>query len=723
MAPTQKNRFLFLHPPTGDDSLLLTSFRGHEEVSRLFRFELEMFADDNAIKPPQIVGKPVEFGVKRALPDGTEIERPFHGFVSRFSAGDEEDGRRAYRAEVVPWLWFLTRTSDCRIFQHKTIPQIIEQIFGDLGFTDYDIGEITGHHPQWEYCVQYRETDFNFVSRLMEQEGIYYYFKHEKGKHTMMLADHAGGYYDLPEKEVDYPTDSGSRAMEDHITSWTHDYAYRTGKWTHTDYNFETPSTNLMTDEITTVDLPNNKNYEFYDYPGEYMITGDGQPLSKFRMEEEEVEYDIVHGASKCKTFSPGGMFKVRQHRSPSEKGGQYTITSIHHSAVEPMGYESGAGGGGEDYSNSFTCIPNKVEYRPARLTPKPIVQGAQTAVVTGPPGEEIWPDKYGRVKVQFHWDREGEKDEKTTCWMRTMQNSAGKQWGSMFIPRIGQEVVVDFLEGDPDKPLITGLVYNAEQMPHYDLPGEKTKSYIKTNTSPGGDGHNEIRFEDLKDKEQIYMHAERNMDVRVKNDSMERIIVNRHLIVGNEGDNGKVGNQQEQVYQDKHLRVHRNQIEQIDGNMELMIGHGEADDGGNLDIVIEKTKKELIEADNHLHVKGNHTEMVDGSRHITFGGNKEEAIGGKSLHKVGDEVHINAGSKIILEAGQRISLKVGGNFVDIGPSGVTIVGTLVKINSGGSAGNGKDADPQEPIDAKKAAPAAPTEADNSTTGYKSAPE
>ncbi|MCH5373787.1 MAG: type VI secretion system tip protein VgrG, partial [Planctomycetes bacterium] len=514
MAMKQATRSLKLFTPLGEDELLLTAFQGREEFSRLFRFELEMISDNNAIAAKDIVGKNVSFSVERS---GGQ-QRWFNGFVSRFVAGDEDDeGRRNYRAQVIPWLWFLTRTSDCRIFQNKKVPDIIAQIFNDLGFSDFDISKIKGAHPKWDYCVQYRETDFNFVSRLMEQEGICYYFKHEKGKHTLILADQKTAYEKCPEGEVDFPRDFATAAVVDHITSWEHAYEFRTGKWAHTDYNFETPSNSLMTTEQTVIQLPGVEKFEHYDYPGEYATTGDGAPLAKVRMEEEELEHDVVQGSSTCKTFAPGCKFTIGQHRCQAEEGKGYVITSVRHSATEPLAYETGSSDSGPGYDNTFSCIPDSVMFRPARITSKPIVQGCQTAMVTGPAGEEIYPDKYGRVKVQFHWDREGKKDENTSCWIRVSQIHAGKGWGAMDIPRIGEEVIVDFLEGDPDRPIIIGRVYHAENMPPYGLPGSKNLYGIKSNSTKGGGGYNEYVFDDTKGNELVREHGQFDKDSTIE--------------------------------------------------------------------------------------------------------------------------------------------------------------------------------------------------------------
>ena len=720
---TQDTRQLGVETPLGKDVLLLTSFSGQEEISRLFSYRLEMSSTKAGIPGKDIVGKNVSFHVRRH--DGSL--RHFNGFVRRFSRGARVGGLETYEAEVVPWLWFLTQTSDCRIFQEKTVPDIIKQIFEDLGFKDFDAGEIKGTHPKREYCVQYRETDFNFVSRLMEQEGIFYFFRHEKGKHTLVLADQKNAHKDCPEKEVEFAYSRISTGRNDDVTSWDHHFEFTPGKWAETDYNFidhparaeRTPSSHLMTKSNTVLSLDGQSKFEIYDYPGEYEKKPDGNTYTKTRMEEEDARHDVVNAASTCKTFNAGFKFKIKGKEWKPEEG-TYVITSITHSATEPATYEGGDGVA-QDYSNTFTCIPESVTFRPPRTTPKPVIQGLQTAVVVGPDGEEIFTDKYGRVKVQFYWDREGKRDDKTSCFIRCAQASAGMQWGSMFIPRIGQEVVVSYLEGDPDRPLIVGAVYNDEQMPAYELPAEKTKSYIKTNSTTGGDGYNEIRFEDKKDKEQIFIHAERDVDVRVKNESRERIFGNRHQIIGFEKDGKKGGDQRELVHKDKHLKIKGNQVEHIEGDFELMIGYGDGD-AGNVDIAIAKDKKETIAGDRHLHIDKNLNEKIDGDQSLTVGGSLQKKLGQNYLAEAGQEIHFKAGMKCIIDAGMQLTLKVGGNFIDIGPAGISIMGTLVNINSGGAPGQGTPCQPTEPIDATQANPTKPDQADDSKTGKKSTP-
>jgi type VI secretion system secreted protein VgrG len=640
MLYTQENRFISIDSPLGKDVLLLQGFTGHEGISRLFTFDLDLLSEDPSIPFEKIVGQRVTITV--VLGGGSK--RYINGFISRFAQSWREARFTHYRAEMVPWLWFLTRTADCRIFQNMTVPDIILKIFTDLGFSDFK-NSLQGRFEPREYCVQYRETDFNFVSRLMEQYGIFYFFAHEKDKHTLVLANSPNVHQSCPGQaklRVEYTT--GTLEEQDVITNWQIEEELRPGKYALTDYNFEIPSTNLAVNVVSTVSMGGHNKYEIYDYPGEYLKKRQGEDLLKIRIEEEEAPHLVVSGASTCRAFTSGYRFDLLDHYR-RDMNRSYVLTAIQHIASMEESYATGAGSGAEgSYSNHFSCIPYTVPYRPPRITPKPVVQGPQTAVVVGKAGEEIWTDKYGRVKVQFHWDREGKRDENSSCWVRVAQNWAGKRWGVIFIPRIGQEVIVEFLEGDPDQPIITGRVYNAEVMTPYELPREQTKSTIKSNSSKGGGGFNEVRFEDAKGKEQLFIHAERDMDIRVKNDRREWIGKDRHLIVK-----------------------------------------------GNL--------RTLVEADKHGHVKGNHLEKIDGAMSLQVGGKKSEKVGTVDATEAGQEIHLKAGMKVIIEAGMQLSLKGPGGFIDIGPAGITVQGTLVRINSGGAAGTGSGSSPAEPQD------------------------
>jgi type VI secretion system secreted protein VgrG len=655
MAYTQEGRLIAVDTPLGADVLLLQGFTGHEGISRLFNFQLDLLSENTNVTADQLIGKPLT--ITLTLEDGSA--RYINGFVSRFAQAESDARFVHYHVEVVPWLWFLTRTADCRIFQDLTVPDIIEKVFRDLGFTDFK-NNLQGSFERREYCVQYRETAFNFVSRLMEQYGIFYFFEHQATKHTLVLANTRTAHQPCPAQPRASCELTGGLEEEDRITSWHMEHKLRPGRYALADFNFEIPSTNIGASIDSTISIGGNSSFEIYDFPGEYRQKATGESLATIRMEEEEAGHFAVTGAGTCRGFISGYRFDLDGHYR-RDANTTYLLTEIRHSATVGSAYVSGQNTGSEErYSNSFTCIPHRVPYRPRRLTPKPLIQGAQTAIVVGPSGEEIYTDKYGRVKVQFHWDREGQYNEKSSCWIRVAHSWAGKRWGTIFTPRLGQEVIVEFLEGDPDQPIITGRVYNAAQMPPYTLPDEKTKSTMKSYSSKGGSGFNEIRFEDKKDSEQVFIYAQKNQDNRVKNDSLEWVGNNRHLI------------------------VKKDQYEGADG-------------------------------DKHLTVKGDQNEKVDGTVSLKAGMDLQQKVGMKHALDAGMEIHLKAGMNIVIEAGVGITLKAGSSSINLTPAGIQIIGQpLVMINSGGSPLSGSGCSPE--------APQAPKEADTAEPGQMEPP-
>ncbi|TVQ55910.1 MAG: type VI secretion system tip protein VgrG [Phycisphaerales bacterium] len=692
---TQQHRHIAIFTPLGDDALLLSAVAGEESISELFHFNLDLLSESDSIDPRDIVGKNVTFYIKNR----DDEPRYFNGFIKRFTYWGRDDRLSHYRAEIVPWLWFLTRRTDSRIFQNKSVPEIIENVFSELGFTDFEF-RLSDDYETREYCVQYHESDFNFVSRLLEEEGIFYFFQHEDGKHTLILGDNKGVYEQCTESEVEFLSTISGKQESDDLRSWEHCYEYTSGKVAQKDYNFEKPADPLLTNTQTLVDLDNIDKFELYDFPGKFENRGTGDALTERRMEAEESRYDRVEGSGICPSFSCGHSFTVARHHHPSEEGRTYVLLSVRHEASAMGVYETGASDEGEPYTNVFTCIPSKVIYRPPRRTQEPRIAGAQTATVVGPEGEEIYTDEYGRVKLQFHWDRYGESDENSSCWVRVAQEWAGKKWGAMFLPRIGQEVVVTFLEGDPDRPLITGRVYNADQTVPYELPNNKTRSTIKSRTTKDGGGFNEIRFEDKKDEEQIFIHAEKDQDVRIKNDSREYVGNDRHMVVKN--------NQQELVENNKHLRIKGNHEEKIDGSMRLTIGEGDE----TQEIVLKGDRLEHIQDNCHQDIGGDRVDRIGGDHSLDIAGSMDEKVGDRHAVDAGQEIHLKAGMKVILEAGTQLSIKGPGGFVSIDASGVTIQGNMVKINSGGAAGSGSGASPASPDSASEAEPAEPAEAE-----------
>ena len=662
MPYSQENRLICLTTPLGEDVLLLAGFNGHEAISRLFSFHLELLSEQGPIEFSEIIGKNVTISVTQS--DNTP--RYFNGLVSHFAQSGSDARFTHYQMQVVPWTWMLTRYADCKIFHNKKVGEIVEQVFKDRSFQDYKLMLNGGYSPM-EYCVQYRETDFNFISRLMEQNGIFYFFQHEMGKHTMVIADSPSAHEPCPgQKIAGYNLVSGGIDEADVINSWNLEQELRSGKYTLTDYNFKTPSANLTAAEPSVIEIGGNSGFEIFDFPGEYATRGDGTAFAKIRMQEEEASHLVANGSSVCRAFTSGYKFTLADHYQDSMNT-SYVLTEVQHIASTGGSYSMSSDGSGDTYSNHFTCIPETTPFRPARLTPKPFVQGPQTAIVIGKSsytddsgddgggdGEEIWVDSYGRVIVRFPWDRAGA----CSCRVRVSQDWAGQGWGSITIPRVGQEVLVSFLEGDPDRPIITGRVYNADQTVPYPLPDNQTRSTFKTRSSEGGgsDNYNELRFEDKTGSEQIFLRGEKDFDTRLKNDIREWVGNNRSLIVT------------------------QDQMEKVGGDL-------------------------------HSQATGNVNEKVGQNLSLQVGQNLYEKSGMNFAHEAGQIIHLKAGMTLVLEAGTELTLKVGGNFIDIGPAGVTIVGTMVMINSGGAAGSGCGSSPTSPKD--------PDQADDGSKGGK----
>lgn len=491
---TQASRYIAISDfSLGKDTLVLTNFEGTEYISDLFEFDITVVSENLELKPESIVGNTATITINN------RHGRVFHGYIRSFSHGEvKHHNLRTYKMTMVPWLWFLSKTNNHRIFQDKNTKEIVSQVFLDLGFTDFDFRAAGG--KQRDYCVQHNESDLHFVSRLLEEEGFAYYFKHDKSKHQLIIVDQKNAYDEVAETNLEY---SNGNSPNEQITRWEHLYNFKKGQWSLSDYNFKEPAKKLFSNTRTTSRFANNRKFEHYEYAGMYDFSL-GDDLVKIRLDAEEAGIDTVSGSSDCTSFYAGGKFKVEKHDNASEKG-EYVVVSVHHKALDNTHYTGQDGATG--YQNDFICMPSKVHFRPTVVHRKPEMRGPQSAIVTGPAGEEIYVDELGRVKVQFYWDRDGKLDEKTSCYIRVMQAWAGTQWGASFIPRIGHEVIVDFIDGDPDRPIITGTVYNGKNRPPF---SSKTKSGIRTHSTKGGSASNcnELIFDDKKDAEQIFIHA-----------------------------------------------------------------------------------------------------------------------------------------------------------------------------------------------------------------------
>lgn len=639
MPATQIDRPFRVKTTLGDDALLLESFTGSERVSEPFQFLLRLLSPDPNIDMGALLNSPVVLSI--ILNEDTE--RHIHGNICRIKLLEYgADGQSAYEAEVVPWFWFLTQYSNCRIFQNKSVPDIVEKVFSDRGFTDFENRLRSTYSPR-EYCVQYRETDFNFVSRLMEEEGIFYFFEQSEQKHTLVLADSPNAFPPCPHQSTArFLPASGGHQDEDTVNTFEAEYRVQPGTASLTDYNFQKPHTSLY------ATLAGTQQGERYEYPGNYGSKDDGDRYARLLLEEQETRIAVIRGESNCLGFECGYKFTLSEHARDSANT-EYTLLALEHHGRNTS-YRSGVPDA-FSYSNRFEAIEGTVAFRPPRRTRKPVVDGVQTAIVTGKSGEEIFTDQYGRVKVQFFWDRQGTLDENSSCWIRVAQGWAGKHWGFICTPRMNQEVVVSFLEGDPDRPLITGSVYNAEQMPPYTLPDLQTKSTWKTMSSKGGGGFNELRFEDKKGSEQIFIHGEKNLDIRIRNDEYKTIENNLHLTVNK--------NRYEHIKSTHHTTIDSNQLFKIGG-------------------------------DQHLAVSGNQNIKVTGSHSLQVTGSVTEVFSESHSESVSMSLYLKAGTGIVIEDPTGITLKCGESSVVIDPMGVTIKGAMVtidgemtKINSG----------------------------------------
>jgi type VI secretion system secreted protein VgrG len=648
-----------LTTPLGKDVLLFHHMSAREELSRLSEYRLDMLSDKGDIKLDDILGKNVT--VKAELPDNTW--RYFNGFVTRFSQGGNHGRYFTYHATVRPWLWMLTRTANCRIFQQMKVPDILKKVFNDYAQIADTKFELTGTYEVWDYCVQYRETDFNFVSRLMEQEGIYYYLTHKDGHHTAVFADsysaHApfAGYAQIPF----IPHERAARPEQERVTDWQLEREIQSGRYVIDDYDFEKPSVEL---QVKTKFKRNNAqaDYEIYDYPGEYVQKGEGEHYVQSRMEELQVQYELAHGQCNARGLCTGHLFKLTgQPRDDQNR--EYLVVAAEHQA-EYSQYES-VEGGGTSYDCSFTVLNSKQPFRPARLTPKPTVQGPQTAVVVGPSGDEIYTDKYGRVKVQFHWDRVGQNNENSSCWVRVSHPWAGKNWGMVSIPRIGQEVIVDFLEGDPDQPIITGRVYNAEQMPPWELPANMTQTGILSRSSKGGSGANAnaIRFEDKKGEEQVWLHAEKNQDIEVEHDETHWVGNDRTKTIDHDETSHIKHDRTETVDNNETITIGVDRKEQVGNNETIAIGVNRTETvGSNETITIGSNRSISVGASETATVAMQRTHTVGVNETIAIGAAQEIAIGAMQAIAVGASQTVNIGANQSTSVGANQTLNVGSN-------------------------------------------------------------
>uniref|UniRef100_UPI0012EC0337 type VI secretion system Vgr family protein n=1 Tax=Maridesulfovibrio zosterae TaxID=82171 RepID=UPI0012EC0337 len=475
----------------------LDSITGQESLSEPFSYSISAHSKDNALDFKSIVGKDVSVAIQ--LPDG-KSDRYINGVVTRFTMSLSTVEATHYTLELRPWLWLMSMQADCAVFQNMSVPDIVKKVCNDAGYTDIS-DKLTGSYDPREYTVQYNETAFAFVSRLMEEEGIFYFFTHTANAHTMVLADSAETFADCEQADsLTFHAKNVSNIPAKQITDVSLSQRSITGKYGTGDYNFETPDTDL------TSTAAGENSRMIYEYPAGYTVKSTGETIAGRRLDGLEANEKVLSASSPASGLCAGGIFTVTKH-DRRDINAKWAVTALSISAST------------EYCRYGVTAIPAETKYRPVSSFPKPRVPGPLTAVVTGKAGEEIWTDKYGRIKVHFFWDRQGKKDENSSCWVRVAQPWAGKAYGALFLPRIGHEVVVSFINGDPDKPLVTGAVYNANQTVPYTLPDNATRTVIKTNSSKDAQGSNELRFEDKAGEEEVFIHAQKDMNTTIENE------------------------------------------------------------------------------------------------------------------------------------------------------------------------------------------------------------
>ena len=658
--PTQE-QLVAISTSLGDDKLSLRKAKIQETLGEPFTIEVELISDDENISLDDILGQNVTIRLET-----DDDSRFFNGIVTEFFQKENIAKNAYYGAVIRPWFWLLTLSENCRIFQEKSYPEIIKEVFEDLGFSDFE-DKLSATYSKQDYVVQFNESDFNFVSRIMEQEGIYYFFEHTNGKHSLIMADDSSAMINIGQVPfIELEDESRHKGVEG-IKSWENFRKVRTGGVGLTNYDFTLPTKNLeaVTKDPKTASL---SSLQKFNYPGKYLERAKGSDYTKILMQKENVSYDQKSAKGNYRKLYAGAQFELTDHHR-EDQNTNYLITHFSCLLLADDYIATSTNKDDQLFECQFTVIPDSVIYRPQKTSTKPKMTGPQTATVVGKSGEEIWTDKYGRIKVLFHWDREAKADENSSCWVRVSQTWAGKGWGTMYIPRIGQEVLIDFIHGDPDNPIVIGSVYNGSTMPPYALPANATMSGVKSRSSKGGGGFNEIRLEDKKGEEQIFVHGEKNQDINIKNDCFETIGNDRHLIVKND------------------------QIELVENNRseEVKADH------------IEKIGK-----DRHLDIVGKEAKKVKGSLSLTVTGDVAEVFKANHSMQVTDDSYIK-GSNICIEATDNITLKVGSSTIAISSAGIAIeTNGDIKLDAGANmdaaAGANIEIDAGANLDAKSGA-------------------
>jgi len=663
----------------GDDALRFRRLKGKEELGRIPEYDVELMRAQKLgpIKSDDLLGTQATVKLQRT---GDNF-RYINGWITSVELGGAVGRYDTYHVALRPWLWHLTLGADSRVFQDKTAMQVIEAVFADYRNVQLDKSKLSGVPRTRPYCVQYRESDFHFVSRLMEEEGIWYYFTHTDSQHTLVLANSASGHAALPEASLLWSFKQTDHTLENVISQWRQTQQVRSLKFTHDDYDHEAPTTALEKGDERTASYPSLGDLEVYDWPGAYAYPGDtnnatqGTTNAKLEVRRYETKHVVAVASSPCRSVGAGMTFAFKDHpRDP----GNYLITGAELEA-DFGDEEATQADRGFGFRATLHLVPQAAPFATEAKTPKAFVRGPQTAIVVGPSGDEIHVDKLGRIKVWFRWARKSPKNEQSTCYIRVATPWASKGYGMISTPRIGDEVVVSFLEGNPDRPLVTGSVYNGDNDPPYKLPAQATVSGIRSHSSKGGGAanFNELRFEDKAGNEYVWLQAEKDFHRLVKNDATDEVKNNHQVEIGK--------------------------------NHTAKVGEG-------WDLKIGKAAKLEIGADAGAKIKGDLNVAVEGGLGVKTGAAVDVKSGAALAVSSAAAMDINAGAAltvssgaaatikatagVVIDGGVSLTLKVGGTMIVLDPSGVSIVGPMIKNNSGGSGGSASNA--------AKASPTAP---------------
>ncbi|KUY84459.1 type VI secretion system tip protein VgrG [Burkholderia sp. RF4-BP95] len=704
------NRVFTLDSPHGDD-LKFHTLDGSDELGRLFEFRIEALADSHSLSLKDMLGKPVTVRIEQQ----DLSTRYLNGIVARATlAGRRAERHYGYELVVRPWLWLATRRSDCRIFQNRTVPDIVQEVLAPYGFPIEN--KLTDAYVPRDFCVQYNETDTAFVMRLMEFEGIYFYFRHAADNHTLVLCDAMSSHVALPGYEtIPYiAQDRTAIADEEHIDGWLPAQEVSVGKHQTTDYDYTKPRADLSAQKVDPRGHDHD-SFASFEWPGGYRDDAPGAHYSRVRLEEQQAEHERASADTDVRGAAPGYLFTLA-HCPRADQNREYLIVRCRYRFQENA-YASDQGAEAVVHQTMMLVQPSSLPYRSPRETPRPRTNGPQTATVVGPPGEEIWTDQYGRVKLQFRWDRYGQSNQDSSCWVRVSSPWAGGGFGGVQIPRVGDEVVVDFLNGDPDEPIVTGRVYNGEKMPPWGLPGSATQSGLLSRSSPGGttEHANAFRFEDKKGAEQLWMHAERNFDAETEADHTLSVGNNHTHTVGNDETMQVKNNRQRSVGKNETVNIGQNRVAQIGvdethgvgGNRTRTVGKNEtvtiaanrdATIGGMHTETVAKAKTETIGEGKTLNVgqmyqttsqdmktlvASSHTEEI-GARTSTIANAHTHTVGGEHTVNVGANHTTNVQHQVLVNAGDQLSLVCGMSSIVMKRDGtITIQG--VNVESAGT--------------------------------------